>query len=144
MKSKQCVHCREVKSVEEFAYSNRLLGTRQKHCRACMSKFNKESYERNKKKRRKSIYEKRQERREEARRYVWDYLSTHPCVDCGETDPRLLEFDHVRGKKVDSVSQLANGRYSLETLQKEIAKCVVRCANCHRKKTYTERGWFRG
>lgn len=81
-----------------------------------MSKFNKESYERNKKKRRKSIYEKRQERREEARQYVWDYLSTHPCIDCGESDPRLLEFDHVKGKKVDLASQLANGRYSLESL----------------------------
>ena len=62
----------------------------------------------------------------------------------GFYDPRLLEFDHVKGRKKDSVSQLATGRHSIETIQKEIDKCVVRCVACHRKKTYDDRGWFRG
>ena len=29
-------------------------------------------------------------------------------------------------------------------LKAELDKCVVLCANCHRKVTHTERGWFRG
>jgi hypothetical protein len=106
-----------------------------------MSKFNKASY---KKKDKSQKYDNRIKRREVARQYVWDYLATHPCVDCGETDPRALEFDHVRGRKDKSISVLADGNYSLERLKKEIAKCEVRCANCHRKKTYKDRGWFRG
>lgn len=144
MKSKQCAHCREVKPIEEFAYSNRLLGTRQKHCRACMSMFNKNSYDKKTAEERQKIYDNRTKRRENARQYVWDYLASHPCVDCGESDPRLLEFDHVRGKKKAAISVLASGRYSLETIQAEIAKCEVRCTSCHRKKTYKDRGWFRG
>ena len=70
-------------------------------------------------------------------------MVTHPCIDCGEADPRLLEFDHVRGKKKDSVSVLADGDYALGRVKKEISFCEVRCANCHRRKTYDDRGWFR-
>ena len=144
MKSKQCAHCREEKAIDEFAYSNRLLGKRQKHCRACMSMFNKNSYNKKTPEEKQKIYDNRTKRRENARQYVWDYLASNPCIDCGETDPRLLEFDHVRGKKKAAISVLASGRYSIETIQAEIAKCEVRCTSCHRKKTYRDRGWFRG
>jgi hypothetical protein len=67
------------------------------------------------------------------RQYIVDYLSTHPCIDCGETDIIVLEFDHVRGKKkADVASMIAT--YTLATVKKEIAKCDVRCANCHRRR----------
>jgi hypothetical protein len=70
------------------------------------------------------------------------YLAEHPCVDCGETDPIVLEFDHVRGVKSNSVSVLA---FSLGVAQKrlieEIAKCEIRCANCHRRKTAIQMKW---
>lgn len=138
---KQCVHCKQVKAFDEFAWSNKKAEKRQKHCRACMSKFNKASYQKADKQR---IYQNRTKRRELARQYVWSYLENNPCVDCGETDPRLLEFDHVRGEKKAAVSQLASGRYSIKTLQDEIDKCEVRCASCHRKKTYKDRDWFTG
>ena len=141
---KQRAHCKEFKHLDEFAYSNRILKSRQKHCRACMSDFNKASYNKRKTEYRQNIYDNREKRRLDNRQFVWDYLSTHPCVDCGERDPRLLEFDHVRGNKKENISQLATGRYSIETIQKEISKCEVRCANCHRRKTHEERGWFSG
>lgn len=72
-------------------------------------------------------------------KFLQDYLSNHICVDCGESDVVVLEFDHVRGKKLGNVSDLANTPVSLETLKKEVAKCEVRCANCHRRKTFKER-----
>lgn len=74
--------------------------------------------------------------RDERRQYVRDYLESHPCVDCGETDPIVLEFDHVRGDKSANVSRIANNTCSVERLQAEIDKCEVRCANCHRRATY--------
>ena len=52
------------------------------------------------------------------------------CVDCGyDTHPAALTFDHVRGKKVRRISRMMNG--SRATLQAEVDKCEVRCANCH-------------
>lgn len=64
------------------------------------------------------------------------YLCNHPCVDCGESDPVVLEFDHVRGEKVANVANLISGAGKFQRLMDEIAKCDVRCANCHRRKTY--------
>jgi len=72
---------------------------------------------------------------------VWEYLSTHPCVDCGESDVRVLEFDHVRGTKIASVSELVNTKHRWESIQQEIDKCEVRCANHHRIRTYEQFGW---
>jgi hypothetical protein len=73
--------------------------------------------------------------------HLWDYLLTHPCVDCGEVDPVVLEFDHVRGEKVAALSDMAKRQFSLAKLDAEIAKCEVRCANCHKRKTAREQGW---
>lgn len=77
---------------------------------------------------------------ERIRSFLAAHLETHPCVDCGEADPIVLEFDHVRGKKLAAVSTLA--RISLKGVVAEVAKCDVRCGNCHRRKTARERNWW--
>ena len=72
------------------------------------------------------------------------YLREHPCVDCGEADPIVLDFDHRdREHKVDSVMKLVLSGYGWETILAEIAKCDVRCANCHRRRTAVQLGWFK-
>jgi len=58
------------------------------------------------------------------------------CVDCGESEPVVLEFDHVRGKKKKAIADMVSHSYSIETIKEEIRKCEIRCANCHRKKTH--------
>lgn len=73
---------------------------------------------------------------------VIEYLRKHPCVDCGETDPVVLEFDHC-GEKRDAISSMVGWQTSWSAIEKEMALCAVRCANCHRRKTATERGWLR-
>lgn len=72
-------------------------------------------------------------------KYVSDYLLSHPCVDCGEADVIVLDFDHVREKKDCDVNALVYGWSSLARLMREIAKCDVRCANCHRRRHYLAR-----
>ena len=71
-----------------------------------------------------------------------EYLSTHPCANCGETDPTVLEFHHDKGDKESEVSRLI-GRGSLKKLKEEIEKTTVLCANCHRRLTADEKGWYK-
>ena len=71
-----------------------------------------------------------------------DYLHSHPCVDCGEADPVVLEFDHVRDK-VANVSALIHAQRPWGVILEEIEKCQVRCANCHRRKTCERLSSFR-
>ena len=73
------------------------------------------------------------------KKYILEYLKTHPCVDCGEDDVIVLEFDHVRGVKSENISDIHSRGWSIKRIQEEIDKCEVRCANCHRRVTYKRR-----
>ena len=74
---------------------------------------------------------------------VVDYLLVHPCVDCGEPDPLVLEFDHRdRATKKLEVTQLIQ-RVKIDKVLLEIAKCDVRCCNCHRRRTAKQLGHLR-
>jgi len=81
--------------------------------------------------------------RKRRRAFILDHLRQNPCVDCGETDPIVLEFDHVgeEGSKDFNISDAIRLGYGLQRIIDEIAKCQVRCANCHRKRTYERAGW---
>lgn len=70
--------------------------------------------------------------------YIRNFLLDHPCVNCGNDDIRVLEFDHMRDKVAD-ISYATFAGWSTERLQEEIDKCQIRCANCHRIKTFNER-----
>ncbi len=75
--------------------------------------------------------------------FVLRYLQGHPCIDCQESDPRVLEFDHRDpATKRAPVSVLVAEGYGLDAIAQEIAKCDVRCANCHRIRTRERAGWF--
>lgn len=76
--------------------------------------------------------------------YIKNYLSSHPCIDCSEDNIIVLEFDHVKGEKENDIATGVNRAWSIEKLQKEIEKCEVRCANCHRIVTYNRRNTMRG
>lgn len=70
------------------------------------------------------------------RKYILEYKATHPCVDCGEADPVVLEFDHRNpAEKCFNISGAVAWIRTLDALEREIAKCEVRCANCRRRKT---------
>lgn len=77
-------------------------------------------------------------RRDLAAQKVFEYLQAHPCVDCGEHDPVVLEFDHVRGEKKQDIAMMINNGASWERLLTEIEKCDVRCANDHRRRTASQ------
>ena len=90
-------------------------------------------YDRNKDKEFEYKADRQVNKREEARHYVFTFLSSHRCVDCGESDPLILIFDHVRGSKKMKISHMVNQGCSIEAIKDEIDKCEIRCGNCHMK-----------
>jgi hypothetical protein len=81
------------------------------------------------------------DRREMLRTRVKEYLTQHPCVDCGETDVRVLTFDHRDPtNKVATVATMVSRGAPWSRIKKEIAKCDVRCANDHFRKTSEQFG----
>lgn len=63
-------------------------------------------------------------------------LKSKPCADCGHSYPSyVMDFDHVRGEKVDNISTLvSNQKWKL--LSEELPKCELVCSNCHRERTH--------
>lgn len=138
-----CNHCLKEKKEDEFNWRYKALGIRHPTCRECQKPFRKNWYEGDAHERHlKQVKERRHAVRDQAREYVYEYLSNHPCESCGETDPLVLEFHHEHDKE-HPISVMINGGYPIQKIQKEISKCTVLCANCHRLITMKERGWFR-
>lgn len=104
-----------------------------------MRRYRKEWYNKNGKKHRKVVAAGVLRRRSQKRAAIDEYLKEHPCVVCGLDDIVVLEFDHVRGKKIKDVSLMLRDGHSMEKIWAEISKCDVVCANDHRRRT-AERG----
>jgi len=104
------------------------------HRRPYDRNYHKAYYQRNKEKLVKRSRARKKLVLAEIREFIVQYLLNNPCVDCGERDIIVLDFDHVRGKKSGNISRLMHTG-TLSTIQDEIRKCDIRCANCHRRKT---------
>lgn len=90
-----------------------------------------------------SLYAAQKKHRDRNKAKLLEYLADHPCVDCGNSDSRVLEFDHLHDKKFNIARMVSGGHFSWTRIQEEISKCQVRCANCHRIKTLDQFGWSR-
>ena len=135
---KKCARCEKTKPYTEFQKRSATKTGCTSMCRACKQTYDRAYYAKNPRRRRR-IKLNRRAVRNAAHKFVCEYLRTHPCVDCGENDPVVLEFDHVIGQKTGTISRLKNN--SVTAVQTEIKKCVVRCANCHRRKTAKQLKW---
>lgn len=129
MTTKKCYCCQTEKNIDDFGFNRRNKDKRRGECKECHSQNN-------------SDYSKselgkatRFNKTQRNRKFIYDFLQKSKCVDCGDTRWQVLEFDHVKGDKKYDVSHLINGTSSLKTIQDEIDKCEIRCANCHRLKT---------
>ncbi len=71
---------------------------------------------------------------------VEQYKATTPCIDCTTIyPPECMDFDHVRGEKVNNVGTMVTHGWSWEKIATEIEKCELVCANCHRIRTRKRR-----
>lgn len=133
---KTCIECGESKPYTEYGRRSVADDGLNPRCRPCRQGYERRHYA-------SRVDAERARRRSDVARYqtrnqaiISQHLATHPCVDCGEGDPIVLEFDHVRGTKVANISRLRLQGSSEQALLEEIGKCEVRCANCHRRVTH--------
>ena len=56
------------------------------------------------------------------------------CAKCGESRGYVLDYHHIDpNQKEKGVARLVSSTYSIDNVYKEIEKCIVLCANCHRE-----------
>lgn len=131
---KTCPKCLIEKPLVEFKPNKAKASGFSSWCRLCSRASQRSYYQRNKQK---FIYQRSLSR--QRRRELVSTLKNVPCADCKISYPYyVMEFDHTSDNKVGNVGTLAT-RVGLEALLKEIDKCEVVCANCHRERTYRRR-----
>lgn len=131
---KTCTNCRVTKAVEEFNFKNRAAGVRHSYCRECGKRLTRSHY-----RRRKRLYLDRNLRAYAERRRIVVAAKSRPCADCGVQYPYyVMDFDHREGVlKEFSLHEIT--RVTKQAVLREMAKCDVVCANCHRERTHQRR-----
>jgi hypothetical protein len=137
---KFCSTCNQTLPLGEFAPSVARRYRNGGPCKACRRVYGMAYYRKHKARINQHRLVNMTRYRARNRANVDEYLSSHPCVDCGEPDVRVLEFDHVRGQKEGNVGDLVGEGLAWQRILSEISKCEVRCANCHRRKTVQQFG----
>lgn len=138
--SKRCSRCRLRKDASEFHRSAARKGGRQSYCRSCKKSIDREHYLRHPRRN----FERNRQYALRNVRWLYDYLRTKQCEweGCTVSDPDMLVFDHLDPReKVGHVSAMAHSSWGLKSLQEEVAKCRVLCANHHQKHTIRQFGY---
>lgn len=135
---KKCNFCSETKPVEDFGKATRNVDGLNNRCKQCYYEYRKNWYGVNIETHKENTARNTQIKIQAIHEWLGDYLLSHPCVDCGNDDVLVLEFDHINDDKEDHVSRIVR-KGNLEKVQTEVAKCEVRCVNCHRKITNKRR-----
>lgn len=141
---KRCTICKQAYELTEFNRKRSSSDGLQDVCRECNRASARRYYSENREKHLRVVMERTKRARRAAQDFIGGYLAIHPCVDCGEADIRVLDFDHRPGvAKSADVMRLVRFGHSLKKVVSEIAKCDVRCRNCHARVTYerSENNW---
>lgn len=119
----KCKKCKQVKSQFAFVKNKICKSGFESTCKECRAALG-------------------AKRNAETTRFLLKYAYERGCIDCGERNPLLLEFDHEEalGNKVSNISNLRCR--SLNIIKEELDKCVVRCVACHRMKTAIDFGYY--
>ncbi len=136
---KRCSRCKEEKDEGEFQRNRSSRDGLQDQCKACRRETDRRTYAKQSEEQKARYREANLRTIERNRRLLYEYLLGHPCVDCDESDPVVLELDHIAEKKGNIANLIRSGR-GWQSIYREIQKCEVRCANCHRKITARRSG----
>ena len=135
---KQCTKCGQWKDESEFAWKNKSLGKRHAQCKECTRKEDKTRYLLDKD-RQEAIKATHKNQVKLLRDYIQSIKQNTSCAICGESRWYCLDFHHTNpNEKSFTISHKIKEGCSLDTLKKEISKCICVCANCHREIHYKQ------
>lgn len=136
METKRCLRCGKRRPLTKFHSHPTHKDRLQSWCGACQVRYQYEwrhSHPGAQRRRNKRAFETR-------RAWLDEHLSKCSCEICGESDPVVLDFHHRDPKKkVGSISNMIRRGHGLPSIKKEIKKCMVVCACCHRRITWHQR-----
>jgi hypothetical protein len=126
---KKCSCCNQEK--EEFEFTNRKIAKDglNSSCRECTKLRTKKHYKCNKK----YYRDKAQKRQIRIKEYIHSIKGKSKCSNCEEKDIVCLDFHHINRDKDIEIAKIPNMGWSIERVNKELNKCKILCANCHRK-----------
>lgn len=139
---RMCCHCLIGKADDFFSWKNQELGRKHSICKECHTKYRQKHYLANRNKYITKARKWNNNQRLILQELIFSYLINHPCVDCGEADPVVLDFDHG-ADKLKNIAEMLKNCYSISSVVSEIGKCEIRCANCHRRKTSKDFGHWK-
>ena len=137
---KRCCRCNVVRDTSEFHRAAPRKDGLQPYCRSCKRVIDRDHNRRNPRRN----YERTLEYRLRNQKWLYEYLKTKKCEweGCMVNDPDMLVFDHLDPReKRDHVTTMAHSSWSLKSVQEEVAKCRVLCANHHQKHTIQQFGY---
>ena len=129
---KICGRCKVEKDESEFNKKGKGL---QPNCKDCNRAYGKEHYQKNKE------YYAIKGKKFRIETYEWyrNILSQCECFECGENHPATFDWHHEFPEdKIDCISHMINGK-ARATIIVEMNKCIILCANCHRKLHYDKK-----
>lgn len=141
---KFCSKCKQSKAETEFSFKVKSKGKRNSICKVCYIVIHSDYYRANRIRLRIQLRANQRVLEQKCEQLIIEYLRVHPCVDCGETDIVVLQFDHRDPEvKIAAVAELMHKGLSWRRIKAEIDKCDVRCANCHVRKTAKQFGYYK-
>lgn len=135
--NKICIKCDLPKDILDYALKSK--GKRSNTCKVCHNLYSKNHYQENKKAHIARAHKNQKNLIKRNREYIHNQKDK-PCKDCKHKyPPYVMEFDHINHDKEYTVSCMINTS-SIQKIQKEIDKCELVCANCHRIRTFKRKG----
>lgn len=137
METKLCSKCKRELPLENFRWKDKAKGKKHSQCKECQSQSDKKYYQESLE-RRIAVRQRAESQKNSNIEYV-EFLKQKGCCKCGDKRTYVLDFHHKNpNEKIDTICQMTKSA-SIDNLDKEIKKCVLFCANCHREYHYLER-----
>lgn len=102
------------------------------HCKKCKCEYSKKWYKDNKERMLVTVRANNAKYKQQTRDLITE-LKKSGCVVCGEQTQCCLDFHHKDQNTKEFSIASAKGRITVKSMLTETNKCVIVCANCHRK-----------